>query len=535
MLSALIKKQMLEFNQFYFVNRKTGQRRKGLALLGYVFLYIFIFAAVAFIFGMYFKQLGDLLLHMQNGKRLYYSIVCIPAVIFGVIGSVFNTFSVLYRSKDNEFLLSMPIRPSFILLSRMIGVYLICLLYEGLVFFPAVIICMSIIGFSVSDLIFGLLIYFISAFFVLAFTCLFGWIVALISSKIKKKGIIVSILSVALFLVYYYFMSKITTLIETIAKSSDKIGSGIKTYAYPVYLMAKGLCGDISAMLIFSLICFVLFAATWFILSKTYIGIATKNQVISKNNKVQNVKVSGFKSALFKRELKHFLSCNPWMMNNGLGVLILLFAGIFLIIKSGSIDGFITKNNIPVELISNYLPFVLSAFVMLVTSMDCVTAPSVSVEGKNMWIVQSLPVSAKDVLFAKLKLNVIINLPMSIVFIIIVACIFKINLLMTILCIVGVSVFNLLSGAFGLYMNLNNCNLSWTNVVVPVKQSLPVFVSIFGGMGYIVLCGVGCFFALQVMSAVICFVLGILLNIVLTLILISYLRGKGAEKFAKLN
>ncbi len=47
---------------------------------------------------------------------LYYALMGLLALAFGVFGSVFSTYAGLYQAKDNELLLSMPIPPRRILL-----------------------------------------------------------------------------------------------------------------------------------------------------------------------------------------------------------------------------------------------------------------------------------------------------------------------------------------------------------------------------------------------------------------------------------
>ena len=58
------------------------------------------------------------------------------AVLLGAFGSVFNTYSGLYLSKDNDLLLSMPIPVRSIMVSRLLGVYLMGLMYSGVVMLP---------------------------------------------------------------------------------------------------------------------------------------------------------------------------------------------------------------------------------------------------------------------------------------------------------------------------------------------------------------------------------------------------------------
>ena len=72
---------------------------------------------------------------------LYFALMGLLAVFLGAFGSVFNTYASLYLAKDNDLLLSMPIPVRTMLLaSRLLGVYLMGLLYSGVVILPAVIV-----------------------------------------------------------------------------------------------------------------------------------------------------------------------------------------------------------------------------------------------------------------------------------------------------------------------------------------------------------------------------------------------------------
>ena len=67
-------------------------------------------------------------------------IMGLMAVFLGAFGSVFNTYSGLYLAKDNDLLLSMPIPVRIIMASRLLSVYLMGLMYSGVVILPAIIV-----------------------------------------------------------------------------------------------------------------------------------------------------------------------------------------------------------------------------------------------------------------------------------------------------------------------------------------------------------------------------------------------------------
>ena len=71
---------------------------------------------------------------------LYFAIMGLLAILLGAFGSVFNTYSGLYLAKDNDLLLSMPIPVRTIMAARLLGVYLMGLMYSGVVMLPAIIV-----------------------------------------------------------------------------------------------------------------------------------------------------------------------------------------------------------------------------------------------------------------------------------------------------------------------------------------------------------------------------------------------------------
>ena len=120
MLKALFKKQMLEMNAWLFQDKKTGKRRSKGGIVGYALLYLFVFGVLFFMFYNVASMLCEPLMRAGMGW-LYLSIMGLMAVLLGVFGSVFSTYQSLYRAKDNELLLSLPIRPSHILAVRLFG------------------------------------------------------------------------------------------------------------------------------------------------------------------------------------------------------------------------------------------------------------------------------------------------------------------------------------------------------------------------------------------------------------------------------
>jgi len=60
-------------------------------------------------------------------------------------------------------------------------------------------------------------------------------------------------------------------------------------------------------------------------------------------------------------------------------------------------------------------PYVMPVVLGLLAGMAYICAPSISVEGKNFWILDSLPLKVKDILKSKLLFHLVVAVPFSLV------------------------------------------------------------------------------------------------------------------------
>lgn len=530
MLWCLLKKQFTELFKGYFVNKKTGKLRSKKGIFGFFILFAFIMLSVA---AMFFG-VADMLcatLVKANLSWLYFAIMGLLATALGTFGSVFNTYAGIYHAKDNELLLSMPIKPSTILLSRIIGVYSLGLLYESAVFIPAMI-CYLIKGKpSVLSVIFLFLLLFILCFFITSLTCFLGWIVALISGKLRQKNIIVVIISVVFLGLYYAASLKLNSFLTMLVSNAEKIGNSIKSAVFPAYAFGLASTGKVLYMLFFTVFSLACFGVTYYIMSKSFTKIVTASDK-SKKKTLKNGKtvLRNVGSALLFKELKRFLASPTYMLNGGLGIVIMPVLGIAALIKSDLITGVFKSYPEIAELI----PVIAVSSVCLVSSIGSISACSVSLEGKNIWVTQSLPIKPYKILQSKIKLHfLLISVPAAVLTVLLCIALNE-DFVTTILSVITVLAYLLVYAQTGLALDLKMPNLTWTNEVVPIKQGMPVMFSLFGGWFVSVIIS-GMYYPLkQFISAqgyiAVCFAI-----LMLTAFLLDkHFRGKGAEKFINL-
>jgi len=126
--------------------RKKKKRSTGMVIL-FAILYVYLIAVVGGVMCLTFYSLAEPY-HSLGLDWLYFAIAGLMGLGLAVFGSVFATQSQLYDAKDNALLLSMPIPPKVILLSRMIPLLTLNLLFAGIVIIPAMVMYAIFVRFS---------------------------------------------------------------------------------------------------------------------------------------------------------------------------------------------------------------------------------------------------------------------------------------------------------------------------------------------------------------------------------------------------
>ena len=125
------------------------------------------------------------------------------------------------------------------------------LMYSAVVIIPAVVVRFFIYGVDAAQIAGAVLYTALISLFVLALSCIFGYLVARISLKLKNKSFITVIISVLFFVTYYYVYFHASTFLSTLIKNIEVYGEAIKSKAYPVYIIGMSAEGDaISAAIV---------------------------------------------------------------------------------------------------------------------------------------------------------------------------------------------------------------------------------------------------------------------------------------------
>ncbi len=531
MYKALFKKQFLQLFSSLFVDRKTGKIRSSKGTVGFIILYVVLFAVLGASFYMMTSGLAAVMIPMGL-TWLYFVLMSGLTVFLGVFGGVFNTYASLYLAKDNDLLLSMPIPPSAILISRMVGVYAISMMYSSIVYIPAVVAIFVYGHPSPLAVVNLVLLWFLLGFLVHTLVCLFGWLVALVSSKLKNNKIITVVFSLILFGVYYYFCMNSYEFIDMIAVNSQSIADGMKVKAYPLYLFGRAAEGEPIPMLLTAAVILLLFAVVCLALSKTFIGIATVTSSSKKKvYREKAVKQKSLTGAMLAKEWGRFSSSATYMLNCGFSAVMLPLLGIasffFAPHFREELVGPITELFGTPAAAERLFSAGVGVAVLLLSNMIDVTAPSVSLEGKSLWIPRSLPIPAADILRGKLLLQLVISVPAILIASLCMTISFGLPFYDFFLILLLGSLTSAVLAEIGLLINLKHPDFNWVNEVYPIKQSMSVGISLLGGILLSsVVGGLGIVCAIF-LSDLVFFLVGIALFALLSFLLYRYLMQNG--------
>ena len=438
-------------------SRKRGRQTKGKAV-GYALLMLYCFCAFVFLFYSSFSQLAEAFFPAGLGW-LYFAMFAIMAFALMFIGSVFTAKSQLFEAKDNELLLSMPVRPGLILLSRMAAMLAMNFVFELVVALPL---------------------------FALAVSCLFAWLISLLTSRMRNTTVITMVLSVVFLLAYFVFCFRMNTYVTQLAANGQAIAGALGAALPLVWLGRAAAEGNLACLGLTLLWTILPFALAYVLLARSFIRIVTTNRgQIRVRYEKKAMRASSQDAALYRRELARLTSSSGYMLNAGLGLVFELALAVLAVVKRQEL---LTVFQVMPALKQALAPILLLAG-MLVSGMVFFTASSVSLEGKSYWIVRSMPVPTKKVLRAKLNLSNSLSAGPALLMMLVCALVLGLPAVEVILLLACQLLFVLLSADIGLMEDLRHCNLDWINETQAAKQGAGVVLTMLIVWGFVLAVG----------------------------------------------
>lgn len=476
-------------------NAKGNGFNVGTALIIAVIVIAFSFMMI-FSFGLAMVMAFQMV--EKNCVWLYFPMGFMSSAIFSLIGTIFAAQSYLFDAHDNELLLSMPIRPSDVLLSRMIALYLLNFVYTNLLFLPVGVAYALFLRFTPVTLLFFIISMFFIPLLVTALSSVFGFLFGKLAHRIPNKNVLTIILGFATVAVLSVITINFGKIIGVLMNEVDVIADFVSRYFASLYwyglatsmgytpIMGGGTTSrmfGIEAIGIVPLITITsaLVYAAFVFLSDHFERIVTRKTATKKKKYVrQPMKRTNVQLALIKKEVGYFFSLPSYVMNAGMSTIMALLLGVGILLRGNLIIDWIPR--LFPEAATNVISLALGSSLALCCTLNDVTAPTISLEGKTIWILKSTPLGAMKVFIAKALLAPIVSLPGVCFTAIAAALVLKLGVGDILFVLFVPLLASLFSGFLGVCVNLKLPRFDWTNEITVIKQSLSVIFTLLLSM-----------------------------------------------------
>lgn len=473
----LIRAQLINFFPINEMKEPGNKKQSSIVIASFGIITLAIFFCVYNI--MTAKTL------VQVGQQELIPAYMIAVSSFSILFlTIFYSNGILFGSRDIETLSSLPLKSSDIISSKFMFMYLLNFLIGFIFMLPGGIVWVLNGSLNVLQII----LYFTSIIFVplipMSIAACMGIIVVAASSYFKRKNVIALIFSFAMIGIIGYIAVSAMKLgnKDNIEIMLSKQITGLYPISrlfmqhtnFPMYI-GEGL------FIAFSTAVFYIFVK---IVSMKYglLNTLAKTTTRYSDNKNSNNRKPVF-FALYKKEMGRFLSSYMAVLNAGLGVILLCVFSIFLLFNSveqiGESSGIENIN----EYLSNFAPL----FIASMLSLSCPAASAISLEGKNIWILQSSPVKVKMVLNSKIAVNLTLHLMGYMISIFAFMLKLDMNFIQVINLIIVPICYSIFITVIGISLNKKYPNYEWESEMMIVKQSMPVIVSAIIGMAALVI------------------------------------------------
>lgn len=497
-------------------------KKKSRALYASFALIIIVLSGVSFLYSYL----------MGMGLRMYDSIQVMPTIFMAItsimvlITTIYKVKGTVFGFKDYDLLMSLPVKSSQIVASRLILLYSINLVFVLIIMIPMMVAYGILANPGGKFYISSILTLFFIPLIPIVLASFLGTLITYMSMRFRYSNIIYIVFSflfvLAMMIGSFFVQDSPEEMVEISQMVSDQINS-----KYP---LAKIYSRAVTETDWLSMVIFVGASVLVFMVYSLGVGKVFKRINTSlmtgrykANYKLRELKKSSPIKALYIKEVKRYLASPVYVLNTGFGIVILVLASIAL--------PFMDLKSVAAEMeMTGTIEDMISLFVSFCIATSCTTMASISIEGKNLWISKSLPIPVKTIFTCKILFNFTIHIP-SFFASILICLSLQIPFIKGFLIVLTALTFSVFVSLYGLLINLNFPNLTWTNETQVVKQSTASMISIFSTFAL-----VGIQFLLQIVLGN--FLIGSLLFICLVwicnLALYKILMTMGIRKFERL-
>lgn len=478
LLLPLLKVQLLStFGLNKALHAGGAERKKAIS-----FSVIMCCTAGLLFVGMFFYCfLAAYAMEQMGMLHLFLPMAMAVASMIGLFTTIYKTNGTLFGYRDYDLLMALPVKSGTIVLSRVLVLYTVNFVFTMMVLLPAGVIYQI---FAKPGLLFFLVylpLLLVVPLIPIVAAAILGSLIMVISSRFRSSRVISLVLTLALVVGIVVLSTGSGQMsMEDLANMSAML-MGTINRIYPLAgLFGAAVCDfNVWAILAFAGLSIGVFLAFGVVLGRYYkrINTALTAHGTRSDYKVTSLRTATPASALYRREFKRYFASSIYVMNTIIGEILLLVACAALAVMGANrLEELLELPGFAAQL-GAFAPLFMSVMLTMVST----TSASISMEGKTLWLVRSLPVSTEEVFKSKLKVSLTLQLPASLLSSAILAVVLRPSLPVCLLLFLTPVVYSCFITVAGLWANLKFPNFTWTTETTAVKQSAAVMVSMLAG------------------------------------------------------
>ncbi len=472
-LTALELRALYGINKFRHTKDKKAKNNYRLVAIA--------FAMLAAMVVFYIGGLAWGLCQLGFGDILPMYLLTIASLIVFFFG-IFTAGHRLFGAKGYDILAAMPIKTGSVVCSRLAVMYLEDLVLTLVILLPGAVVYGALVRPHIAFYFLAVLGALVTPVIPLVASLLIGTLILAISSRMKHKSLVQTALMlvfvVAILLASFSsgdLSEELTP--EILGTLAGNIGALIASLYPPAVWMGEAMIGrSYIGILPFLLISVALAVICIGIATRIFHRVVRGLSTVSSGQiyKIGAMESRGLLKTLYVREAKRYFSSSIYVTNTIVGPIMgtiaaaaLCFAGV------DSLAG-VLPTAMPVTVL---VPFVIAVpFCMMPT-----TAPSISIEGKQMWLVKSLPIRAKTLFDSKILLDLSLILPFYLVSEILLIIALRPDLIALLWLLLVPALLILFTVVFGIAVDLRFHRFDWEKEEQVVKQGASVGIGGFAG------------------------------------------------------
>ena len=390
----------------------------------------------------------------------------------------------IYTGDDYDMLNALPIKKRDIVSSKIISMYIFELLFSLIIMVPHGIV-MIILTKNVSLLLISFLLAFTLPIVPIAFAVLLSILVTMLTARFKSANMVFTILYTLIIVAISGMSMFINNMRDEQAVSSFSTMGNILKWINPSYAFVELALGSnmlfilvyVGINLLVAILSIAFIALAFDRLHEIVSSVSMKKKYVRKD-----LKNKSEGKLLLSLEFKRLVNSKFYFANTVMGSIMAVLGSTVFIISFTQAFSSVTDETALYIMKAMLVPMYIAIVAMIVGLVNPTTG-SINIEGKNFWIIKSLPIDHKKYLRAKLLFSWILTLPACLIASSVTIIFYHENVIDIIFAYLIPLIYSVLNSLIGLIIALHYPHLKWNSEQEAVKSSKAVTICLFINLG----------------------------------------------------